>query len=203
MKRDPFYNQIIDRLNGKLDPDTFEDCSCFLLRSVYPGLTPMRGGSDSGMDGAIGDGKQEPFPLVATTSDDVIGNFTRNLNTYVRDGGKRRHVVLATSVLQTPRKKVNLYKRAETLGFTLVNIHDQIAFANLLYQDPRWCLELLNLPSTPPPLSKIPRTERPLLIVPIKGRESSLNWLCQTPGDLIILGQPGAGKTFLLYQFSQ
>jgi hypothetical protein len=203
MNRDPFYTQIVEKLNGTLDPDIFEDCASDLLRSIYPGLTPIRGGSDAGMDGAIGDNAGEPFPLVTTTGDDVIGNLTRNLTTYKTDGGPRRSAVLATSQHLTPRKKRNLYTRADKLGFQLINIHDQAAFADLLYNSPRWCLELLNLPSTPPPLSRTPKTERPFLNAPLVGRGTSLEWLQQTRGDRLLLGQPGSGKTFLLHKMAQ
>lgn len=203
MNRDPFYIQIVEKLKGTLDPDIFEDCASDLLRSIYPGLTPIRGGSDSGMDGAIGDNRGEPFPLVTTTSKDVIGNLTRNLTTYKRNGGPRRVAVLATACELTPRRKKNLYARARELDFELRNIHDQAAFANLLYNSPRWCLELLNLPGTPPSLSKIPKTERPFLNSPLVGREASLDWLLRTSGDRLIIGQPGSGKTFLLHRLAQ
>jgi hypothetical protein len=159
MNRDPFYGQIIERLNGMLDPELFEQCAADLLRSAWPGLTPVRGGSDSGMDGAVGDGRGQPFPLITTTRDDVIGNFTRSLRSYMDDGGIRRRTVLATSRPLTARRRSNLFRRASDLGFTLLQIHDQAAFADLLYRAPRWCNELLNLPSTPPPLSKIPRRQ--------------------------------------------
>lgn len=203
MNRDPFYIQIVEGLTRQLDPELFEQCAADLLRSIYPGLTPVRGGSDSGMDGAIGDNRGEPFPLVTTTGDDVIGNLTRNLETYKQNGGTRRVAVLATSCDLTPRKKKNLYARARELDFELTQIHDQAAFADLLYNSPRWCLELLNLPSTPPPLSKIPKTERPFLNAPLVGREASLEWLRQTSGDRLLLGQPGSGKTFLLHKLSE
>ena len=203
MNRDPFYIQIIERLSGQLDPEIFEQCATDLLRSIYPGLTPMRGGSDSGMDGAIGDNEGEPFPLISTTGEDVIGNLTRNIEKYKKDGGKRRNAVLATSQNLTARRKRNLHARATKLGFTLSNIHDQAAFADLLYHNSKWCLELLNLPSTPPSLSKIPKTERPFLNAPLIGREASLEWLSQTPKDRLLLGQPGSGKTFLLHKLSQ
>lgn len=203
MNRDPFYTQIVEKLTGKLDADLFEDCASNLLRSIYPGLTPMRGGSDSGMDGAIADNSGEPYPLVTTTSSDVIGNLTRNLKTYLRDGGLRRVTVLATSQELTPRKKKNLYERARKLDFELRNIHDQAAFADLLYNSPCWCLELLNLPSSPQPLSKTPQTERPFLNAPLVGRDASLDWLRQTKGDRLLLGQPGSGKTFLLHKLAQ
>jgi hypothetical protein len=38
MNRDPFYRQIIERLQGKLDPDLFESCAADLLREAYPTL---------------------------------------------------------------------------------------------------------------------------------------------------------------------
>lgn len=202
MIRDPFYRQIISRLEGPLDPELFEQCAADLLRAIYPTLVPMRGGTDSGMDGAIADGEGEPFPLVTTAGKDVIGNLTRNLESYLKDGGQRRKVVSATSQALTPRRKKNLHKRAKELGFTLINVHDQDAIANLLYRDPKWCLELLNLTGDPPALSVIPRTERPLLNQELVGREADLAWLCQTDGDSLLVGQPGSGKTFLLYELA-
>jgi hypothetical protein len=203
MNRDPFYREIIARLDGTLDPELFEQCAADLLRNVWPGLTPIRGGTDAGMDGAIPDGRGESFPLITTTSEDVIGNLSRNLRTYLREGGRRRRVVLATSRSLTSRRQGNLLARAQELGFELISIQDQAAFANLLYRDPPWCQELLNLPSTPPALSKLPRTERPFVDVPLIGRQASLDWLRQTTSDGLLLGQPGAGKTFLLHQMAQ
>jgi hypothetical protein len=203
MIRDPFYRDIIARLNERLDPELFEQCAADLLREIYPGLVPIRGGADSGMDGAIADGEDEPFPLVTTTGKNVIGNLTRNLNSYLGDGGQRRRVVLATSQSLTPRRIRNLYKRARELGFGLVNVHEQASMADLLYHRPEWCLELLNLTGTPPALSIIPKTQRPRLTQTIVGREEGLLWLSQTTGDRLLVGQPGSGKTFLLSKFAR
>ena len=163
MIRDPFYRQIIDRLEGPLDPELFERCATELLRAVYPTLVPIRGGADAGMDGAIADGEGLAFPLVCTTSPRVIRNLTRSLESYVARGGTRRRVVVVTSQALSQRKRNNLEKRAEKLGFTLVQVHDQAAMANLLYRSPEWCLALLNLTGDPPALSAVPLTERPLL----------------------------------------
>ena len=38
MIRDPFYRQIIDHLEGPLDPELFEQCAADLLRVIYPTL---------------------------------------------------------------------------------------------------------------------------------------------------------------------
>jgi hypothetical protein len=202
MIRDPFYRQIIDRLQGTLDDELFEQCAADLLRAIYPTLVPIRGGTDSGRDGAVGDGEGEAFPLVTTTAKNVIGNLTRNLNSYLKDGGKRRKVVLATSQELTPKRRRNLERRAEELGFALVNVHDQDAMANLLYRTPEWCLELLSLTGTPPALSVVPRTERPLLNQELIGRKVDLDWLRQIDGDSLLVGQPGSGKTFLLHKLA-
>jgi hypothetical protein len=201
--RDAFYNQIITRLQKQLDPELFEQCAADLLRVIYPSLVPIHGGSDSGMDGAIADGKGEPFPLVTTTSSRVIDNLTRNLTTYIQDGGRRRKVILATSQALTPAKRTNLFQRARNLGFTLIQIHDQQAFANLLYRNPRWCQELLGLSGDPPALSAVPRSDRPLLSAPLIGRDEARKWLFTTNGDRLLIGQPGSGKTALLNELVQ
>jgi hypothetical protein len=79
MTRDPLYRDLITRLNGPLDPEAFERCAADLLRNEFPTLVPIRGGSDAGMDGAIADPQGPAYPLVSTTDDDVIGNFTKSL----------------------------------------------------------------------------------------------------------------------------
>jgi len=202
MIRDSFYRQIIDRLEGPLDPELFERCATELLRAVYPTLVPIRGGADAGMNGAIADGEGLAFPLVCTTSPRVIRNFTRSLESYVARGGTRRRVVVVTSQALSQRKRNNLEKRAEKLGFTLVQVHDQAAMANLLYRSPEWCLELLNLTGAPASLSVVPRTDRPLLSHALIGREADLAWLRDNNGDRLLVGQPGSGKTFLLHKLA-
>ena len=153
MIRDPFYKDIIQGLNGSLDPELFEQCAADLLRNIYPGLVPISGGSDAGMDGAISDTEGVAFPLVATTQGDVIGNLTKNLNSYLKNGGTRRRVVLATSQKLTPKRRQNLEERASELGFTLIQVYSQEALADLLYRSPEWCRELLGLTGQPSALA--------------------------------------------------
>lgn len=203
MIRDPFYQDIISRLNGKLDPELFEQCAADLLRHIYPGLVPIRGGNDAGMDGAVGDTKGRAFPLVSTTQKNVIGNLDRNLKSYLHSGGTRRDVILATSQSLTPKKRQNLEKRASQLGFTLIQTHPQEAFADLLYRNPAWCKELLNLTGQPPALSIVPVSSRPQIVELLIGRTDDLSWLEHEHGDLILVGQPGSGKTFLMQTFAK
>lgn len=202
MIQDPFYRQIIERLEDPLDGDLFEACACDLLRVIYPTLVPIPGGKDAGMDGAIADGEGEPFPLICTTSQNVTGNLTRSLTSYVKEGGTRRQAILATSQKLTPRRIRNLYNRAQEKGFVLVQVYTQEAIANLLYRSSEWCRELLGIAGDSAPLSVMPATVRPLLDQELIGRDGDLDWIRNTDDDRLLVGQPGSGKTFLLYKLA-
>ncbi|WP_420461826.1 hypothetical protein [Candidatus Palauibacter sp.] len=197
--RDPLYRQIEQRLGERLDPHLFERCAVELLREVYPGLVPVTGGDDGGMDGAIPDEDGDALPLIATTAakDKVLGNVTRNLESYRRAGGSATEAVVATSRELTPRKRRNLEARARQLGFTLRNIHDRDDFTGRLYRNSKWRLELLGLPGTPPALSAIPRLVGPRRTGELIGRDNELDRLRRHRGDVVVVGQPGVGKTAL------
>lgn len=199
--RDPFYQKILAGLEVKpFHPDLFEKCVCDLLRDAFPSLVPIPGGSDAGMDGAIADGEAEAFPLVCTTAKNVIRNLTRSLDRYLEEKRPRRKVSLATSQALTPKRRSNLEKRAKEKGFVLVQIIERQGIADRLYESPRWCRELLGLAGTPPALSTVPKSRRPLLEIPLIGREADIEWLRTTSGDRLLAGAPGSGKTHLLRQ---
>jgi len=84
-------------LSGHVDPDLFEACAADLLTAVYPSLTPVRGGSDDGYDGAIASNDEPPYPLITTTGKDAKGNLERNLKRTAARGGKPTRAVFATS----------------------------------------------------------------------------------------------------------
>lgn len=203
MRRDPFFVQITDGLSQPLNPKLFEQCAADLLRTHHPSLVPVSGGGDSGFDGAIADNEGEPFPLIVTTAEDAIGNLTRNLKRYDLQGGTRKKAVFATSRKLTPQKWNNLLERARERRFTLIQIYEQEAIANLLYHSPSWCKELLGLSGRPLALSHIPKTARlPIPNQQLIGRDEELKWLLNAEGDKLIVGQPGSGKTSMLYQLA-
>ena len=196
---DPYRQKILEGLDGALNREVFEECVVGLLSPDLP-VVPVRGGSDAGMDGAIADGRGEPFPLVVTTAKDVIGNLTRSLDSYRDHGFKRRRVALATSRALTPLRQRNLYQRARDKGFLLVALYERQAIADRLYRNSGWTKQLLGLSGKPRALSALPRTRRPLVEIPLIGRDADLEWLSSGDGDRVLVGQPGSGKTYLLLQ---
>lgn len=195
--KDPLWRDIQRELGRRLDPLLFERCAADLLQAAYPGLAPVSGPGDGGMDGAIGTDDGPPTVLVCTTSPDVIGNLRKSLESYKATGGPNRGVVVATSQALTPRKRRNLERRAHEFGFLLKNVHDQDDFVGRLYRNPFWRRELLGLVGKLPALSVYPRRpgweDHELL-----GRDKELDWMRNQTEDYVLVGQPGVGKTALL-----
>ena len=195
---DEHHRAILDALDGKLDPDTFEACAAALLRRSWPTLVLVRGGGDDGFDGAVADAAGEPFPLIATTGEKLIDNFIRNLDRATKKGWKFTRALFATSQRITPRSRRKLYDAARTRGVTLSQIYDQDWFAQSLYREPEWCKRLLGVTGAPAALSLFPATPRPMLGDAVLGRKQEMDWLRNQKGDCLLVGEPGAGKTFLL-----
>ena len=151
------------------------------------------------MDAAIAQLQGAPLPMVCTTSKDVRANLRRSLDSYKRSNGRRKIAIVATSQPLSSIKRRGLEKLGKDFGFTIRQVHDQANFADRLYRNPAWCRELLGITGNPPPLSALPYSSslRPFLEQQAIGREKDIVWLRDTPGDLLLAGQPGSGKTSL------
>lgn len=203
MSQDTLLQKITEALGGDLNPKVFEACVSELISMDFPGAVPVPGGQDGGMDGAVPDLEGEAYPIVTTTQEDVIGNFTKSIESYLSRGGKRRKVILATSQVLTPVKRTNIENRAIEYGFTLVNIYQRQSLAEKLYRNSRWRKELLGITGNPPALSKIPLISRADFYEGFVGRAEELQWLEETSSDKLIYGQPGCGKTYLLKHYAK
>lgn len=197
---DPHYQDILEGLERDLDTDLFEACMVDILDIP---VVPIEGGSDGGMDGAVFDGEDEPFPLITTTAESVIRNLTNSLESYKKTGGKRRKAALATSRQLTARRRRNLNEKASGLGFALVQIYDQRAVADRLYRNSRWCKSLLGLTGEPLPFQPFPPPTRPLLHLELIGRSAETDFLLSGQGDQLLVGLPGSGKTAILSTFAE
>jgi hypothetical protein len=71
------------------------------------------------------------------------------------------------------------------------------------FSDLKARMEALDKTIQRPVLSSIPLNCRDFADVPLLSRDEELAALRQTNGDLIVSGQPGSGKTFLLYHLAQ
>jgi hypothetical protein len=102
--------------------------------------------------------------------------------------------------LRVPRPGLSLPSRTRARAAgerTAGDRATRYGMAQRLHWSPRW-LQSLGLSAAPSALSSVPRSRRPLIDLQLAGREEDLEWLRSTPGDLIIAGEPGSGKTFLL-----
>src|SRR5947208_2814113 len=197
MFRDPLYRQIRRRLRELSDGNAFEMCANDLLQKIYPAIAPREGGDDAGLDGAIPTDKGT-IQLICTTGRDVIGNLSGSIESNLKKGGECRSCILATSQRLTNPAKRKLETHADELGRPLMQIYDQAGIAQLLYREPRWLKELLGLTGDPPSLSVFPITSRPLIDIEPIGRANDLARILAGDGDLVVIGQPGSGKTHLL-----
>lgn len=198
LARDRFHGEILQRLAGHLDPEVFEACAADLLTEIYPTLTPVRGGSDHGFDGAAVADDKPPFPLITTVATDAKGNLKRNLNAAIAAGKRPTRAIFATSRRITPATRSKLQAIAAGFGVHSLQVHDQDWFANGLYRRSDWTKKLLNLSGRPSALSIVPLSGRPLIGERVIGREHELRTLRDVARDMLLVGGPGSGKTFLL-----
>ena len=196
--RDPHHAAILDALSGHLDPHVFEACAADLLQQQWPGVVPVRGGSDDGFDGAVANDRGEPFPLVTTTGTNAKDNLKRNLNRCIENGWKPKTAIFATSRRVTPKTRKAMRDIARTLGVTLTQVYDQEWFANALYRETGWTERLLGVTGRPSALSVVPLSSRPVIGDRVIGREACLEQLREMARDCALIGDPGAGKTFVL-----
>ena len=198
---DTLDRAIRDAIERPLDGTTFERCAVDLLREVYPSLRPVEGGNDAGMDGVgeLPDGT--PFFLVATVQEDARGNLEHNVKSHIDAGGERRAVVFATSRPISGRRWTELGNHLRhRFGVRLVEVHDRADFVGRLYRNAAWRRELLGVPGEARALSRLPATRRQTPEIPLVGRDEEVERLKAIEGDLVVVGKPGIGKTFLLQQ---
>jgi hypothetical protein len=202
MYRDPLYLQIRRRLRELKDGNAFELCANDLLRKLHPSIAPREGGGDAGLDGTIVEQDGRSIQLVCTTSKDfhaISTNLTNSIQVNLKKGGMSYACIFAAPQKLTNSQKRSLEAQAKELGRPLIEIYDQAWFAQLLYRDFRWLKDLLGITGNPPPLSLFPITNRPLFDEAPLGRDDELAKFANLAQDFVLVGQPGSGKTHLLF----
>ncbi len=198
---DRLYEAIKRAINEDVDSDEFELCAIDLLRVYYPSPRPLTGGNDAGQDGLfeLPDGRRG-F-IVSTTAQDVGRNLRNSVKSHLKAGGERRVVVLATTRCVSGQMREKLTRELDQeFKFTLHDVHDQSEFIDLLCRSSKWRRDLLGVPGVAGALTRIPLIAALTPPMPLIGREAELEQLRSVQGDLIVVGKPGIGKTFLFQQ---
>lgn len=184
---------------------TFERFAQDTLSTVYPGLTPIPGGTDWGRDAdiAIDSGDAAPPRLLVTSARTLNGvrkNMLRSIKSLRDHGVPTGRLVLANAASLTGLNRHGLTRSAATAGAQLdvSDIFDRGFFASRLRRDGYWRETLLGLPSGPITLSRTAPdlAESPWSFLPLVARNDDRAALAGDD-DLILTGPPGVGKSRL------
>ena len=201
---DRLYEDIERAIGEQVDGRLFERCAVDLLRTAYyPDLRGTPHGRDAGMDGISGPDNEPDFILIATTASRFARNLRCSVERQVSADVPCRTVVFAATRQVTGARRLELKEELmNQWGVQLLAVHDQGDFVHLLYHDPQWRRDLLNVAGIAKALSRFPANARPTPPLPLIGREVDLDRLRNVDADLVLVGKPGVGKTFLLEQLA-
>lgn len=211
--------QALEEKRAQIAHQLFEKCVLDLLSEVWPGLTPIPGGTDMGRDGDTPDPQGgPPIRLLVTLAQDNKG-----VRANVRSGLKQlktkelcvKRAVVACAVDISGTQEQSLRDLCEDeYGVRLEIVYRRGWLVSRLRRDPLWAKALLDVEVGPAALveSPIELAEDPLGDLALVGREMDLEWLRShipdrdegdapagpaVRGDVVVSGVPGAGKTRL------
>ena len=156
MNRDPLREKILNIASRCPLSPTFRACVCDLLRSEWPTLVPVPGGSDTGVDGAWADSQGRGI-VITTTGRNVIANVTKNLKCHIKNG-RRTGQVLSRRVgsLSASMPKHRAAHCRPRFPVCPLPLYAQ-AIADRLYHNTQWLKTLLSLSGLATVLSTIPK----------------------------------------------
>jgi hypothetical protein len=186
-----------------LSHQLFERCAQDLLTEIYPGLTPISGGTDWGRDADIHTVGGLPARLLATTARKLEGvrkNMLKGIASMKQYRVPFDRIILANCGQISQLQRHSLSESAKKQGAIVDAIYDRGFFASRLRRDGEWRSRLLGLSADPITLSRMPSdlAESPWAELPLVGRNRELEEISAAKGDLVISGRPGVGKTRVL-----
>lgn len=193
----------------RLSAEVFERCAQDLLSELFPGLSPIPGGTDWGRDADIA-GTDDPLPprLMATSSrtlDGVRKNMLGGIRSMREHGVPFDRLVLANpaQLRLAERQKLVDSARKQSARLDPSDIFDRGHFASRLRRDAYWRGELLGLPSGPISLARRPSdlAEGTWSFLPLVARDDDLAAI-QGDDDVILTGPPGVGKSRLVAELN-
>jgi hypothetical protein len=186
-----------------LNHNLFERCGQDLLIEIYPGLSPIPGGTDWGRDADVHPGEEAPPRLLVTSSRSLEGvrqNMNKGIASMTKHGVPFNRIVLANCAQLSQTDRSSLNTSARKRGAIIEAVYDRTFFASRLRRDGEWRSKLLGLSADPVTLSRTPDdlAQSPWRELPLVGREREVEELSAAEGDLVVSGPPGVGKTRVL-----
>jgi hypothetical protein len=184
---------------ARIDPHEFEACATSMLTSTYPGLVPIVGGTDYGLDAEITVLDDRRIGLIITSSRTLQGaraSLRSSLASMRQHGLAVRHVMVANLAEMNRRRRDGLASIAGEFGCELVQVFDRAFFAERFREQPDWRLRILGIAGGASCLSREPRGSRPDdRLLPSVGRDDLLEAIMGTEEDAVLCGVPGSGKS--------
>lgn len=196
---------LLDRIDQRLsdaraliNPHDFEDCATSLLSPIHPGLVPITGGSDFGIDAEITE-DWRITGLVITSSrswDGAKRSLRASLQSMRKNQVPVQRVVAVNLTGANRSKREKLRDIAKEFDCELVQVYDRAWFANQFRENPDWRRKILGIEGGPFTFSRQPRGARPdeqqLSTI---GRDALIAEVNESDSDVILFGVPGVGKS--------
>lgn len=183
---------------ARIDPFEFEECATSFLTALHPGLVPITGGTDYGLDAEIGTA-EDVVGVIITSSrswDGAKKSLRNSLRSVRAHGLAVQRVHVANLVEVNRRRREALREIAQEFGVELLQIYDMAWFANKFRENPDWRRKILGIEGGPFSLSRESRGARPEeRHLPTVGREDLIDSAQQAPADVVLWGVPGSGKS--------
>ncbi len=173
--------------------------------STYPGLVPITGGTDYGLDAEIGTDDRAVGVVITSsrTWDGARRSLRGSLESMRRHGRGVEYVIAANLAEVNRRRRDKLQAIAAEFECELLQVHDRAWFTEQFRANPDWRSKILAIEGRPFSFSREPRgalpDERQL---PSVGRDHEIYLADHEPGDLIIWGVPGVGKSHVAARLS-
>lgn len=191
-------DQRLSDSRARINPHDFEDCATSLLSPIHPGLVPITGGSDFGLDAEIT--KDERTTGLIITSSRSWDGAKKSLRGSLRSMRKNQapvdRVVVVNLADANRSKREKLKDIAKEFACELVQVYDRAWFANQFRENPDWRRKILHIEGGPYSFSRQPRGARPdeqqLSTI---GRDALIAETNESDSDVTLFGVPGVGKS--------
>ncbi|WP_420099069.1 hypothetical protein [Corynebacterium sp.] len=196
---------LLDRIDHRLsdtrariNPHDFEDCATSLLSPIHPGLVPIIGGSDFGLDAEIT--KDERITGLIITSSRSWDGAKKSLRGSLRSMRNKKvpvdRVAVANLAEANRSKREKLKDIAREFACELVQVYDRAWFANQFRENPDWRRKVLDIEGGPFSFSRQPRGARPAeQQLSTIGRDALIEEADRSGSDVTLYGVPGVGKS--------